>query len=82
MIRLADANIKLEGTFMFDAQIKLNSTDHHSQAISGQRGPRSDCAVVQSDLGLRCPLTAESMNTKNYMDTANRDPGWTGECAD
>ena len=35
--------------------------------IYGQRRPRSDCAIVQFDLGLRCPLT-ESSDAKEYVD--------------
>ena len=35
--------------------------------ICEQRMPRSDCALAQSDLGLRCPLR-ESLDTTEYTD--------------
>ena len=39
--------------------------------LYGQRSPRSDCALAQSDQGLHCPLT-ESLDTTECMNGEQR----------
>ena len=54
-----------------DNVIRAAPCENVPSGICGQRRPRSDCADVQSDLGLPCPLT-KSLDTTECMNGEKR----------
>ena len=69
----ADNSWKLSWNRSEKSYVWVAPCENMSSSMRGQRRPRSDCAFVQSNLGLPCPQT-ESLDTTECMSGEQR-PG-------